>query len=207
MTLIILKSLLLGFLFTLPLGPIGIMCVRKILQFGRLYGFLLGLSQVLVILICGIITILCQRWFSDFFIKYEFWILMIGGLALIGFGIKIFFVESPAITNKDISKKGFIADFFSTASLMLITPSTLLFFVALFSLLKLYSATTFFERAEVISGILIGSIFSWMLVCLCFAGQKKNATRKVMTWINRSAGVLLVGFGVAVCISAIFLKN
>jgi threonine/homoserine/homoserine lactone efflux protein len=63
-------------------------------------------------------------------------------------------------------------------------------------------ATTFFEHIEIIFGILIGSIFSWALVCVCFVGYKKNATKKVMTWINRSAGTFLVGFGVAVCISA-----
>jgi threonine/homoserine/homoserine lactone efflux protein len=202
---IILKSLFLGFLFTLPLGPIGILCMRKILQFGRLYGFSLGLCQVFVIFIYSIITILSLGLVSDFIIKYQFWIRLIGGFVLIVFGVKILFSKSSAVTKNVISKKGFIADFFSIAGLMLISPHSLLVFLVFFAVLELYSATTFLEHIEIIFGILIGSIFSWALVCLCFVGYKKNTHRKVMTWINRSMGILLVSFGIAVCISAILL--
>ena len=179
------------------------MCVRKILQFGRLYGFILGLSQVLVIFIYSIIAILSLGWFSDFIMKYQFWVRLIGGLVLIGFGIKIFFSKSSAITKKDISKKKFIADFFSIAGLMLVSPHTLLVFLAFFAALELYKAATFIQHIEVIFGILIGSIFSWALVCVCFAGYKTKTTQKVMTWINRSVGILLAVFGIAVCISAV----
>ena len=63
--------------------------------------------------------------------------------------------------------------------------------------------TTFFQYIEVIFGILMGSIFSWAVVCLCFAGYKTKTTKKVMIWINRSAGICLVGFGLAVYTSTI----
>jgi threonine/homoserine/homoserine lactone efflux protein len=56
-------------------------------------------------------------------------------------------------------------------------------------------------------GILLGSIFSWTIICLCFAGYKKNATQKLMSWINRSAGVFLTSFGFAACISAIVVGD
>ncbi|MDP1608876.1 MAG: hypothetical protein Q8L98_06145 [Chlamydiales bacterium] len=201
MIFIILKSLLLGAFFTLPLGPIGILCVRKIFQFGRLYGFILGLSQILVVLIYGMIAILSLDWFSDFIMKYQFWLRLMGGLLLIGFGIKIFFSKS-SITKKHISNKKFMADFFSIGGLMLASPQILLAFLAFFELLELRKAITLFEHIEVILGILIGSFVSWALVCLCFVGYKKKATQQLMTWINRSAGIFLVGFGMVVCISA-----
>jgi threonine/homoserine/homoserine lactone efflux protein len=206
MIFIILKSLLLGFFFTLPLGPIGLMCLRKILQFGRLYGFIFGLSQVFIIFIYSIITILSLGWFSDLLIKYQFWIRLIGGLMLIGFGIKVFFTISSMVAKKDISKKRFISDLLSIVGLMVISPQVFLVFLAFFSALGLYQASTFLGHFEVILGILIGSIFSWALVCVCFAGYKKNATQKVMTWINRSAGIFLVVFGVVVCISALVFR-
>ncbi|MBX9745175.1 MAG: hypothetical protein K2X08_08205 [Chlamydiales bacterium] len=174
MTLLILKSLLLGAFFTLPLGPIGVLCVRNIFQFGRLYGFILGLSQIFVVLIYGIIAILSLDWFSEFIMKYQLWLRLTGGFLLIGFGIKIFFSKSSSITKKNISNKKLIADFFSIAGLMLASPPILLAFLASFELLELHKAITFFEHIEVILGILIGSFFSWALVCLCFAGYKKT---------------------------------
>lgn len=204
---LILKGFLLGFLFTLPLGPIGILCVRKIFQGGRLYGFILGLSQVFVILTYCIIAILSLVWFSDFIIKYQFWLELIGGLVLIGIGIKIFFSKTSPITEKNISKKRFIADLFSIVGLMLVSPQTLLSFLAFFAILELYKAATFFQHIEIILGILIGSIFSWVLVWVCFAGYKIKNTEKVLTWVNRSAGIFLVSFGIVVCISAGLVKT
>ena len=206
MILIILKSLLLGFLINLPLGPVGILCLRRILQLGPLHGFILGLSQVLAMVIFGVIIIFSLSYYiSDYIIKYQFWLRLIGGFVLIGFGIKIFFSKSSTITNKDISKKGFITDFFSITFFILISPQTLLAFLVFFAALELYKAITLFEHIVIIFGILIGSVFSWVLICLCFAGYKRNATRKVMTWINRSAGIVITGFGVALCTSAILL--
>jgi threonine/homoserine/homoserine lactone efflux protein len=205
MILIILKSLFLGFLVTVPLGPIGILCVRKILQSGPLYGFILGSSQALVFFIFGIMTIFGLDFVSDFIIKYQFLFRLIGGCTIIGFGVIILFSKSAASKNKDVSTKGLIADFFSIAFLLFTNPPAWLAFIAIFAALGLYEVKTFLERIEIVSGILIGSIFSWMLVCLCFAGYKTNTTKKVMTWMNRAAGTFLVGFGIAICISAILL--
>jgi threonine/homoserine/homoserine lactone efflux protein len=201
-----LKSLALGFLVTLPLGPIGVLCLRKILQLGPLRGFFLGLSQTVAIFIFGLISVFSLDLISDSIVKYQFWLRLIGGLAVIGFGIKIFFFKSAPITNKTALEKGFIGDFFSLAALTLTSPPSWLAFLAIFALLDLYQVTTLFEHFEVVLGVLIGSILSWLLVCLCFAGYKKNANRKVMTWINRSSGVFLVGFGIAICISTFFLE-
>src|ERR1700719_2000142 len=100
MLLIVLKSLALGFLVTLPVGPVGILCLRKILQLGPLRGFFLGLSQTVAIFIFGIISVYSLNLISDSIIEYQFWFRLIGGLAVIGFGVKIFFSESSAITNK-----------------------------------------------------------------------------------------------------------
>jgi len=207
MILVLLKSLLLGFLVTMPVGPVGILCLRKILQLGPSYGFILGLSQALVLFIFGIVTIFSLHLISDYIIKYQFWLRMMGGLVLIGFGVKIFFSQSSATTNKTISKKGFIKDFFTIVFLLLTNPPAWLAFLAIFTFLELYRATTLIEHIELIFGILIGSIFSWVLICLCFTGYKINTTKKVTTWINRSAGTFLVGFGVAVSASAIFLAT
>jgi threonine/homoserine/homoserine lactone efflux protein len=205
MTLVALKSLLLGFLVTLPVGPIGILCLRKIFQLGALKGFILGLSQTVAIFIFGIISVYSLDLISEYIVEYQFWFRLIGSLALIVFGICLFFSESPAVTNSAALEKGFIGDFFSLAVLTLTSPPSWLAFLAIYAALDLYQITTFFQHIEIILGVLFGSIISWLLVCLCFAGYKKNANRKVMTWINRLAGIFLVGFGIAIGISAIAL--
>ncbi len=205
MALILLKSMLLGFLITLPTGPIGILCLRKILQLGPLRGFIFGLSQTVALFIFGVLAASSLRGISELLISYQFWLRLIGGLVLIIFGAIIFFSKTSATSHKAISRKGFISDFFSILFLMLTNPPAWLTFLAVFSGLGLYQITALFEHIEMICGILIGSIFSWVLICLCFVGHKPNSNQKVMIWINRSAGIFLAGFGVGVCTSAIFL--
>ncbi|HEV3270475.1 MAG TPA: LysE family transporter [Candidatus Rhabdochlamydia sp.] len=204
---LILKSILLGFLITLPVGPIGILCLRKILQLGALFGFILGLSQLFAIFIFSIIITFGMSLVSGFIIKYEFWFRLMGGLMLIGFGVKIFFSKGSASSDKAISTKNFISDFFSIVFLTLINPPVVLAFLAIFTGLGLYRVTSLVEQLLIILGILLGSIFSWTIICLCFAGYKKNATQKLMSWINRSAGVFLTSFGFAACISAIVVGD
>jgi threonine/homoserine/homoserine lactone efflux protein len=203
MFLIILKSMLLGFLITLPTGPIGVLCLRKILQLGPLRGFIFGLSQTLALCIFGVLAASSLRGISELLITYQFWLRLIGGLVLIVFGVIIFFSKSSASTHKAISRKGLISDFFSILFLMLTNPPAWLTFLVVFSGLRLYGITSLFEHIEMICGILIGSVFSWALICLCFVGHRANSNQKVMTWINRSAGIFLAGFGIAICISAL----
>ena len=94
MILIILKSLLLGFLITLPLGPIGLLCLQRILQFGPLRGFIVGLSQALAMFIFSIIIIFSLGLISDYILKYQFWLRLIGGFITIGYGAKILLSKS-----------------------------------------------------------------------------------------------------------------
>jgi threonine/homoserine/homoserine lactone efflux protein len=206
MLMIALKSFILGFLITLPVGPTGILCLRKIFELGPIKGFILGLSQALAIFTFAIISVFSLELISESIFKYQFWLRVIGGLALIGFGIKIFYSHNCAITNKAAVERGFIADFFSLAALTLTSPPTWLAFLGIYAVLDLYRITTFGEHLEFILGTLIGSIVCWLLVCLCFIGYKKKTSHKVMVWINRTTGIFLVGFGIAICISAFSLK-
>lgn len=59
---------------TLPLVPIGILCLHKVLQLGPLQGFILGLSQVLALFILNIIIIFGLGAISDYMIQYQLWI-------------------------------------------------------------------------------------------------------------------------------------
>ncbi len=51
-----LKRLILGFSIAAPVGPIGILCIRRTLQFGRLSGFFSGLGAAAADCIYGIIA-------------------------------------------------------------------------------------------------------------------------------------------------------
>ena len=50
------KGAALGFSIAAPVGPIGILCIRRTLQFGRWSGLLSGLGATLADLVYGVIA-------------------------------------------------------------------------------------------------------------------------------------------------------
>ncbi|MBM3192601.1 MAG: LysE family translocator, partial [Chlamydiae bacterium] len=63
-----LKGLVLGFSIAAPVGPIGVLCIRRALQFGRLSGFFSGLGAAAADGVYGIIAAFGLTFISHFLI-------------------------------------------------------------------------------------------------------------------------------------------
>ncbi len=75
---IFLRGMLIGLAIAAPVGPIGILCIRRTLAYGRLSGLLSGLGAATADAIYGCIAAfgltLISSWFVDFtdvFIMHE----------------------------------------------------------------------------------------------------------------------------------------
>lgn len=76
---IFLKGIVLGFSIAAPVGPIGILCIRKTLQFGRLSGLFYGLGAAIADSIYAILAAFGLTFVSDlllvrlrpYFIKFK----------------------------------------------------------------------------------------------------------------------------------------
>jgi threonine/homoserine/homoserine lactone efflux protein len=58
-----LKGLVIGFAMAVPIGPAGILCIRKTLAEGRSRGIMIGLGAATADMLCGSVAAfgLCQR--------------------------------------------------------------------------------------------------------------------------------------------------
>lgn len=63
------KGLILGFSIAAPVGPIGVHCIRKTLQFGRLSGLFSGLGAAVADALYGLITAFGLTLISNYFIS------------------------------------------------------------------------------------------------------------------------------------------
>jgi threonine/homoserine/homoserine lactone efflux protein len=202
---VILKSLLLGFLYTLPFGPVGILALRKILELGPWRAFLLGSSQVLAIFIFTIMSLFSVSFISEFILEYQFWLRLVLGMVLMAYGIHIYFAKPSNLSAKHAHKQSFLAEFFLIGFLMLSNPGTWVSFLASFAAFGLYT-TSHIQQVEVILGIFIGSILSWALICLCFIRRKKSSCN-IMGKINRIAGLFFALCGAVLALSAMIWET
>src|SRR3989338_6057086 len=86
-----LKGIVLGFAIAAPVGPIGILCIRRTLQFGRFSGLFSGLGAATADVIYAVIAAFGLTFISNLLMAGQFWLRLIGGLFILYLGWKTFF--------------------------------------------------------------------------------------------------------------------
>ncbi len=94
-TLIFAKSFTIGFSMAMILGPIGIMCIQHTLINGFWAGMVVGLGAATADGIFGLIAGLGLSLVTDFMLKQQFLLQLVGGAFLIYLGIRILFRQVP----------------------------------------------------------------------------------------------------------------
>jgi len=195
MMIFFLKGLLLGFSIAAPVGPIGILCIRRTLQFGRLSGFFSGLGAAVADTIYGMIAVFGLSVVSNLLIANQFWLRLVGGIFLFYLGIKTAYSKTEEITQPGVVHKTLLSDFFSTFFLTLANPMTILSFLAVFAGLGLSVTESYLDSTGLILGIFAGSAFWWFLLSEGITFFRKKMNQKIMSWVNRVAGTIILGFG------------
>ncbi|HSX11561.1 MAG TPA: LysE family transporter [Chlamydiales bacterium] len=188
------KGIILGFCLAAPVGPIGILCIRKTMQFGRLAGLFSGLGAALADTFYGVISAFGLTLVSDFLVAGRFWLHLIGGFFLLFLGGKTFLAK-PADNSEQVTHKTLIKDLVSTFFLTLANPLTLLAFVAAFAGLGLAQNQS--SAPSLVLGVFIGSSFWWLILSEGVTYFRKKMSDRAMIWINRTAGVILMCLGLA----------
>src|ERR1700739_2558845 len=82
----LLKGVVVGIIIPVPVGPVGVMCVRRTIFAGKLAGFVSGLSAATADAIFGFIAAFGLTFVSDWLIGYHQWLRIAGGCYLLYVG-------------------------------------------------------------------------------------------------------------------------
>ena len=200
-----LKGLLIGFSIAAPVGPIGILCIRRTLAEGRLSGLVTGLGAATADAIYGSIAGFGITLISAFLLQQQQWIRLIGGAFLCYLGIKTFFAR-PAESTSSLRPGNLLGNYVSTFFLTLTNPLTILSFAAIFAGLGLGMAAGDLTAAGfLVAGVFTGSALWWLLLSGGASLARRQVSPVLMRWVNRASGLTILGFGVGALIS-LFLK-
>jgi len=92
---VLLKGLLIGFSIAAPVGPIGVLCIRRTLAEGRLVGLVTGLGAATADAFYGFVAAFGLTFISTFLVSQQVWLRAIGGVFLLYLGIRTF-LSRPA---------------------------------------------------------------------------------------------------------------
>lgn len=188
-----LKGIVLGFAIAAPVGPIGILCIKRTLQFGRLSGLFSGIGAAVADAIYAVIAAFGLTAVSDVLIAYKTWIQGFGAFFLFYLGVRTFRAKIQD-TSAAVSHSTLVGDFFSTFALTITNPMTILSFVAVFAGLGFSGSAG--TGVSLVLGVFVGSVSWWLLLSEGITFFRKKISRKLMCWINRAAGLLMIGFAI-----------
>lgn len=197
-----LRGLVIGFSIAAPVGPIGVLCIRRTLSEGRLIGLLTGLGAATADAMYGLVAGFGLTVVSNFLVGSKSWLSILGGLFLCYLGIKTL-IARPDGKQAELKTVSLTTAYFSTLFLTLTNPATILFFVAIFSGLGLAeSAANYFSAATLVCGVFTGSASWWLILSFAASLFKERLSNK-MIWVNRASGVTILIFGLLALFSVL----
>lgn len=186
-----LKGIAIGFIMAIPIGPIGIMCIRKTLTEGRLSGLIIGLGAATADLFYGCVAVFGLTVISDTLSDQRIWIRIVGGALLLFLGIKTFRAQ-PKDPKLKISGSGRLRSYFTVVVLTLTNPLTIFAFIAVFAAFGLGDGLSFFSAVVLVAGVFIGSCLWFFLLTSGTILFKKKLDLVGLKWVNKIAGILII---------------
>lgn len=200
---IFVRGLALGLAIAAPVGPIGVLVIRRTLAEGRLAGLVSGLGAATADAVYGFIAAFGLTLISSLLISQQALIRLAGGLFLLYLGIKT--LRAPvAMQAATAQGRGLLSNYFSTLALTLTNPLTILTFAAIFAGLGVGAMSgDYLSAAVLVAGVFLGSALWWLTLSTAVSLLRGRFGPVGLRWVNRLSGLIILGFGLAALASLI----
>jgi len=190
---LLLKGIIVGMIIAVPVGPVGVLCVRRTLFEGPYFGLVSGLGAAVADTIFGIIAGFGLTFVRDWLLGWQDWLGAAGGIFLLYTGARALLAaqaEEPApLQGEDL-----MAAFASTFALTVTNPITILAFTAIFAKVGFDGDdVSFLEISLLVVGVFLGSLIWWLGLSFGLDALRRLWGHVSLIWINRvSGGILLI---------------
>ncbi|MBP2032746.1 threonine/homoserine/homoserine lactone efflux protein [Clostridium algifaecis] len=208
------RGILIGLITGMPLGPIGAICLKNTISFGRKYGLISGLGSAITDSIYAGLAALGFILIEKFIILHKFYFHILGGLMLISFGMYTFLNEKNdkviKTTNKTVISVKNISSgisplkvFSSTFLIALANPATIFSFISVFTGLHMAQIQdNIKDKIFMILGVFIGSMIWWLILVFTAVKFNNKLNRKNTSIISKILSLIIVFSGLFIFLGA-----
>lgn len=189
------KGMLIGFSIAAPVGPIGVLCIRRTLLDGRVAGLISGLGAATADMLYGCMAAFGVTFIANLLIDRIDIIQLVGGSFLLYLGIKTI-RSRPATEEAKIESRNLWTAYGSTLLYTLTNPMTILSFAGIFAGVGLAEDHPEFGAALIlVIGVFLGSASWWFILSGGVGALRAKFDPNWLLWVNRASGVIIAAFG------------
>ncbi len=196
-----LRGMVIGFAIAVPVGPVGLLCIRRALGDGRRAAFVAGLGAAVAATFYGAVAGFGLTYVSDFLLAQQIPLSLVGGLFLLLMGwrsLRLHAVLAPPPRRGP----GMAKDFLSTLAITLTNPGTIFAFLGVFAAMGAGGVVAA-GSGWLVLGVFIGSAAWWLLLSAAAGAVRSSFTPLWLKRLNQGSGVALLLFGTAVLANAL----
>ncbi len=185
------QSFILGLGIAMPVGPIGVLVIRRSLTQGRKYGIASGLGAATADGLYGFIATLGLGLIASLLEGIQFYTRLIGGVFLLYLAWQIYNSKPSEKTGTTKSTSSLIGAYISTLLLTFSNPATILFFFGVVSSLKISG-----HGWAVVLGFSLGSALWWIALSTVASSLGSRMDSKALRLVNIVSSLVIAGFAI-----------
>jgi threonine/homoserine/homoserine lactone efflux protein len=188
------RGLVLGVLVAAPVGPVGLLCIKRTLQRGIRGGLATGFGAALADGIFGAVAAFGVTAVLQWVDNLEKEIRLVGGLMLVI--TALYMIRQKVHISREkgtTTTRNLITSLISGLMITLTNPLTLIGVLAVVAAFS--GPLTFVQAATLTGGIFCGSLAWWAVLCGGTYLVRHHFTDNGITWVNRLTAVLILLLG------------
>lgn len=189
------SGVIIGISIAAPVGPIGVLVIRRSLAEGRLMGLVSGMGAATADAFYGFIAAFGLSAISSLLMSFSLPLRIFGALFLAYLGIKTLFSKPSEKAAEAKAATNMLSAFLSIFALTITNPMTIIAFLGIFAGVGLENVTgDNFSATITVLGVFGGSAVWWLFLSFGVSLFRERITADVMLWINRLSGIIILCF-------------
>lgn len=200
MTGLLIRGMIIGILFGIPAGAVGVMTIQRTISYGAKAGLLTGLGSSAADCLYTCMAAFGLTFLSDILLKYQKGIAVAGSIFILYMGaVLIGKKEKQEVQEGKLSLSGM---FFSSFVVGITNPAAILTFLFAFSWMGIGEQAGGFQGIGLVCGVFTGTYLWWGMLTGLTCFLKRRAGKLEVQKINRIFGGMLAALGVVIFVKA-----
>ncbi|MBE6225915.1 MAG: LysE family transporter [Bacteroidales bacterium] len=194
----LLKGFIVGLGASIPLGPLGVLCVQKTLSKGRNSGLFTGLGASVSDTFYAGLSLIGLSFVENLINENRAIVMLVGGIIIALIGLKVYTTNPIKQIRQKSSNKRHLEDFVEALVMTITNPGAIFLILGLFAAVGINSSDNAGNISIITTlwGVFLGTATWWFILTTTINVFRKKFRLKQLMMINRIAGIIIAVLGI-----------